>query len=562
MRLRVRQRLRGHFRLVQALFSQRLSQSFQRFFDHNLPVGLSKSQLHRRSRRGIAWRRDQTFDTHLVEKQILPCHEIQTRSAGYRRQYRAQVGVIARSIKRPQTLRDFLPVYRFPRFHGDSQGRFRQNLPILLHDADRHDGRFFRRRIGRGRFLRRLRVPRRSSRQERERDNASQTAGPAQFHLPFAQTKGSTAALPARSPLALSCTLAGASAAPAGAASFVNDSLQEKYSRQMLFTGIGPEGQQRLLASRAAVVGCGAIGAAAANLLVRAGVGYLRIIDRDFVEPSNLQRQTLFDESDALNVLPKAVAAERKLRSINSSVAVEGVVADLSPRNAEALLRGVDLLLDGTDNFETRFLINDVAVKSSRPWIYAAGVASYGLTMTIRPAATACLACLLESGPPAQGLEETCDTIGVLGPIVNLIASLEAAEALKLLSGHSEALHGRLLSCDVWTGRMQSIAIARNPECRACVRRDFTYLDGEAQPRITMCGRDSVQIHERARTLDLGVLEARLRPLVDNVRQNDFLLRFRIAPYEMTVFADGRAILKGTKDPAVARSLYARYIGA
>jgi adenylyltransferase/sulfurtransferase len=340
----------------------------------------------------------------------------------------------------------------------------------------------------------------------------------------------------------------------------VNDSLQEKYSRQMLFAGIGPEGQQRLLASGAAIVGCGAIGAAAANLLVRAGVGYVRIIDRDFVEPSNLQRQSLFDEFDALNVLPKAVAAERKLRSINSSVAVEGVVADLSPRNAEALLDGVDLLLDGTDNFETRFLVNDVSVKSGRPWIYAAAVASYGLTMTIRPGATACLACLLES-TATQGLEETCDTIGVLGPIVNLIASLEVAEALKILSGHPEALHGRLFSCDVWTGRVQSVGVARNPGCRACFRRDFTYLAGEVQPRITMCGRDSVQIHERARALDLGTLHARLKPLVDDVRQNDFLLRFRIAPYEMTVFADGRAILKGTKDPAVARSLYARYIG-
>jgi molybdopterin-synthase adenylyltransferase len=342
----------------------------------------------------------------------------------------------------------------------------------------------------------------------------------------------------------------------------VNDSLQEKYSRQMLFAGIGPEGQKRLLASRAAIVGCGAIGAATASLLVRAGVGYLRIIDRDFVEPSNLQRQTLFDESDALNALPKAVAAERKLRSINSSVAVEGVVADLSPRNAEALVSDVDLLVDGTDNFETRFLINDVAVESGRPWIYAAAVASYGLTMTIRPGETACLACLLESGSAGQGLEETCDTIGVLGPIVNLIASLETAEALKLLSGHPEVLHGRLLSCDVWSGRMQSIGVGRNPECRACARRDFTYLAGEAQPHITMCGRDSVQIHERARALDLRVLEARLRPLVENVRQNDFLLRFRIAPFEMTVFADGRAILKGTRDPAVARSLYARYIGA
>jgi adenylyltransferase/sulfurtransferase len=343
---------------------------------------------------------------------------------------------------------------------------------------------------------------------------------------------------------------------------FVNDSLQEKYSRQMLFAGIGPEGQQQLLASRAAIVGCGAIGAAAANLLVRAGVGYLRIIDRDFVEPSNLQRQTLFDESDALNVLPKAVAAERKLRSINSSVAIEGVVADLTPHNAESLLDGVELLLDGTDNFETRFLINDVAVKSGRPWIYAAAVASYGLTMAMRPGATACLACLLESGTATQGLEETCDTIGVIGPIVNLISSVQVAEALKFLSGQPEALLGRLFSCDIWTGRMQSIGVARHPECRACSRRDFTYLAGEVQPRITMCGRDSVQIHERARALDLGALHTRLKPLADDVRQNGFLLRFRIAPYEMTVFADGRAILKGTKDPAVARSLYARYIGA
>lgn len=343
---------------------------------------------------------------------------------------------------------------------------------------------------------------------------------------------------------------------------FVNDSLQEKYSRQMLFAGIGPEGQRRLLASRAAIVGCGAVGAAAANLLVRAGVGYLRIIDRDFVEPSNLQRQTLFDESDALNALPKAVAAERKLRSINSAVTVEGVVSDLTPRNAESLLQDVELFLDGTDNFETRFLMNDLAVKLGRPWIYAAGVASYGLTMVVRPGATPCFACLLESGAAAQGLEETCDTIGVLGPIVNLIASLEVAEALKLLSGRPEALHGRLLSCDVWTGRMQSIGVARNRECRACVRREFGYLEGEVQPRITLCGRDSVQIHERARALDLSVLQTRLKPLVDDVRQNDFLLRFRVAPYEMTVFADGRAILKGTKDPAVARSLYARYIGA
>ena len=340
----------------------------------------------------------------------------------------------------------------------------------------------------------------------------------------------------------------------------MNPSLHEKYSRQILFAPLGEEGQQRLLASSAVIVGCGAIGAAAANLLVRAGVGKLRIIDRDFVEPSNLQRQTLFDEADALAALPKAVAAERKLRSINSAVLLEGIVADLSPRNAAELLAPADLILDGTDNFETRFLINDFAVQNSKPWIYAAAVASYGLTMTVLPGATPCLACLMESQTP--GLEETCDTIGVLGPIVNLIASLQSAEAVKILSGCAAALHRRLISCDVWTGRFQSLRIPRNPDCRACARREFPYLNGQAQPHITMCGRDSVQIHERTRSLDLATLKARLASTVSDVRHNDFLLRFRIPPYEMTVFSDGRAILKGTQDPAIARSLYARYIGA
>jgi molybdopterin/thiamine biosynthesis adenylyltransferase len=339
----------------------------------------------------------------------------------------------------------------------------------------------------------------------------------------------------------------------------VNDSLHEKYSRQILFAGIGEEGQQRLLASSAVIVGCGAIGAAAANLLTRAGVGKLRIIDRDFVEPSNLQRQTLFDEADALAALPKAIAAERKLGSINSSVTVEGTVADLSPRNVADLLAGFDLILDGTDNFETRFLINDFAVQNGKPWIYAAAVASYGLTLTIRPGVTPCLACLMEA--QQQGLEETCDTIGVLAPIVNLIASLQVAEAMKLLAGRTDALHDRLISCDVWSGHFQSVRIARNPDCRACSRREFPYLDGQAQPHITMCGRDSVQIHERSRSLDLAMLKSRLSSTVTDVRHNEFLLRFRIPPYEMTVFSDGRAILKGTKDPAVARSLYARYIG-
>ena len=329
----------------------------------------------------------------------------------------------------------------------------------------------------------------------------------------------------------------------------------------MLFSPIGPEGQEQLSKTSAVLVGCGAIGAATANLLVRAGIGRLRILDRDFVETSNLQRQTLFDEADARESLPKAVAAQNKLQAINSDVAVDGVVADLAVGNVAELLRGFPLILDGTDNFETRFLVNEFSIKTGTPWIYAAAVASYGVSMVILPGQTACLACLLES-PSGAGLEETCDTIGVLGPIVNLIASLQVSEAMKLLSGRDSALHGRLLSCDVWSGHMQSLAPERNTQCRVCVRREFAHLAGQAQPHITMCGRDSVQIHEHRRTLDLKALQQRLEGTIPEVRQNGFLLRFRVPPYEMTVFADGRAILKGTKDPAVARSLYAKYIGA
>jgi molybdopterin/thiamine biosynthesis adenylyltransferase len=346
--------------------------------------------------------------------------------------------------------------------------------------------------------------------------------------------------------------------------SLVNSEQREKYSRQILFSGIGEEGQERLLSSTAVLVGCGAIGTVSANLLVRAGVGRLRIIDRDFVEPSNLQRQALFEETDAHQALPKAVAAERRLRAINSGVQVEGIVADLTPTNALGLLSGFGVIVDGTDNFETRLLLNDAAISLGIPWIYAAAVGSYGLTMTIRPGETACLACLLESEerPTLIGAEATCDTAGVLNAAVGIVASLETAEALKLLAGKPQALNGRLVSCDVWKGRFQSIRVARNADCRACGRRDFDFLEDEVQPHITMCGRDSVQIHERSRRLDLRELGRRLVASASEVQNNEFLLRFRIPPYEMTVFADGRAIVKGTKDPAVARSLYARYVSA
>ncbi len=342
--------------------------------------------------------------------------------------------------------------------------------------------------------------------------------------------------------------------------------LYDKYSRQILFAGIGEDGQEKILGAGAVLIGCGALGTAVAGLLVRSGLGRLRIIDRDFVELSNLQRQTLFDEADARDALPKAVAAERHLRAINSGVEIEGIVADLTPQNALELLSGFPLILDGTDNFQTRLLLNDAAVSLGIPWIYAAVVGSYGVTMTIRPSETACLACLLESGEPhgasSLGNELTCDTAGVLGAAAGVIASIQSAEAIKILSGRLDALHGRLVSCDVWTGKFQSVRTERNPSCRACARREFRFLTGEAQPHITLCGRDSVQIHERDRQLNLGDLGHRLaRAAGAQVKGNDFLLRFCVSPYEITVFADGRAIVKGTKDPAIARSLYARYIG-
>ncbi len=346
---------------------------------------------------------------------------------------------------------------------------------------------------------------------------------------------------------------------------------KEKYSRQTLFAPFGLEAQERLLAASAVLVGCGALGTAQASLLARAGLGRLRIVDRDFVEPSNLQRQTLFEEADAREALPKAVAAERRLRAINGDVRVEAVVADVTPRNAAELLRGFSLILDGTDNFETRFLLNDAAIHFHVPWIYGAVVGSYGLTMTVLPGETACLACLLEGeeGKRATGAEETCDTVGVLNAAVGVIAAQQAAEAMKLLGGRREALHGRLISYDVWSGRSQAVRVARRAGCRACARREFTFLEGEAQPHVTLCGRDSVQIHERNRSLDLQELGRRLAIVARDIRGNDFLLQFRVpapgeegAAFQITVFSDGRAVFKGTTDPAVARSLYARYVGA
>jgi adenylyltransferase/sulfurtransferase len=337
-------------------------------------------------------------------------------------------------------------------------------------------------------------------------------------------------------------------------------SPDSRYSRQSRFAPLGAAGQNRIRQAKAVLIGCGALGTVMAELLTRAGVGRLRIVDRDFVELSNLQRQFLFDESDAAEALPKAVAAARRLARLNAEVELEPVVADLVPANAEELLEDAHLILDGTDNFETRFLINDAAVSTDRPWIYAAAVGSYGLKFAIVPGRTACLRCVYPE--PPQGAQPTCETEGVLGPLTSAIASLAAADALKILACGADSVTPRLTTIDVWTGQIRQIATpARDSDCPCCARREFTYMDGSHRAPISLCGRNAVQIHERRRPVNLQELAQRLAAIAP-VRANEFALRAAIDSYELTVFPDGRAIIKGTTDPGTARSLYARYVGA
>jgi adenylyltransferase/sulfurtransferase len=345
---------------------------------------------------------------------------------------------------------------------------------------------------------------------------------------------------------------------------------RERYSRQVLFAPIGDVGQQRLSTSHVVLVGVGATGAASAALLARAGVGHLTLVDRDFVEPSNLHRQMLFDEQDAADALPKAEAAKRQLARINSSVQVDAHVSDLVPANIDILLRGADIVLDCTDNFETRYLINDYSVREGRPWIYAAAVGAFAATMNILPKSetgsrademtTACLACIFPSAP--SGDVPTCDTAGILSTAVNFAASIQVTEALKFLTGHPEAMRRSLLSYDLWTGERSEIATSKpRPDCEVCGQRHFRALAGEGRPHVTLCGRNSVQIHEHNRPLDLAALHQRLAPLGD-VRSNGMLLRFVRAPHTLTIFPDGRALIQGTTDVGVARALYARFVGS
>jgi molybdopterin-synthase adenylyltransferase len=336
---------------------------------------------------------------------------------------------------------------------------------------------------------------------------------------------------------------------------------QGRYSRQELFAGIGVDGQQRIRAARVAVVGCGALGSALAEMMVRAGAGAVTVIDRDYVEESNLQRQSLFDESDVARGMPKAAAAAGRLSALNSDVVVRGVVADLAVDNAAELLAGHTLVLDGTDNFETRFLVNDVCVRDGIDWVYGACVGAYGLALAVRPHVTPCLRCVLEEMPP-PGSSPTCDTAGVIAPIVHVVAGIQAAEGLKLMSGRAEALLPGIVTVDVWQGTFEIMDLrGKAPWCPACTAGRYEYAEATAAPTAVLCGRDAVQIRPpRAGSLDLAALALRLNA-VGEVSANEHLLRFSAVGAELVVFKDGRAIVKNVRDLAQARSLYSKYVG-
>lgn len=339
----------------------------------------------------------------------------------------------------------------------------------------------------------------------------------------------------------------------------MNPEVRARYLRQIIFTPIGEPGQEKLLASRVLVVGCGATGSVIASTLARAGVGHLAIADRDFVELNNLQRQVLYDEEDVTSRTPKVIAAAQKLRRVNSSIQIEPRIVDVNAENIQELIEGVDLVLDGTDNFETRYLVNDACVKHGKPWIYGGAVSSYGATMTIVPGVSACFRCVFLNAPP-PGTLPTCDTAGVIGPIVNLVGSLVSAQALKFITGAGTPSTG-LVNVDLWENTFDTIKVERRGDCPCCVQHRFEYLDEADDGAAFLCGRNAIQVRpSRRQDLDLKQLAQRLAPL-GRVTQNEYLVQFTLDDFDLTVFPDARAIVKGTEDVSVARGIYARYVG-
>jgi len=336
--------------------------------------------------------------------------------------------------------------------------------------------------------------------------------------------------------------------------------VTDRYSRQILFSPVGNEGQQKLAESNAVIIGCGALGTVIATVLVRAGVGKVRIIDRDFIEYHNLQRQVLFDEGDIKNQLPKAIAAERHLRKVNSTIEIKGIVADINYTNIENLVQGADIILDGLDNLETRFLINDTALKLKIPWVYGGAISSFGMTMNIIPDITPCLRCV-HSNTSSQGLSLTCDTAGVIAQAPFVTASLQSAEAMKILIG-DEHINRDLISIDVWTAELKRFKVTRRSDCPACNGK-FEFLDAQFGTKTTsLCGQNAVQVlNPGIKHVSFEQLESRLKN-IGKVSHNEFMLDFKVDSQEMVVFPDGRAIVKNTADESLARGLYAKYIGA
>ncbi|MHB8991251.1 MAG: ThiF family adenylyltransferase [Chloroflexota bacterium] len=337
----------------------------------------------------------------------------------------------------------------------------------------------------------------------------------------------------------------------------------DRYSRQILFAGIGEEGQRKLRASKLLLIGCGALGSNIANTMARAGVGKLTIVDRDFVELNNLQRQVMFDEEDVARSLPKAVAAAEKLRKINSQVEIVPLVADVNPGNIEALVRDADLVLDGTDNFETRYLINDTCVSLGKPWVYGGVLASYGVSMTIVPHETPCLRCIFAESPP-PGTTPTCDTAGVLASIAAVVANLQCAEAIKLLIGAKDRINRGMVWIDLWENSFERLLAGQVAEgCPCCVQGNYEFLEAREGTRTTsMCGRGAIQVSVRGgASVSFPDLAARLQG-AGKVQYNEYMLRFQVDDYELIVFPDARTLVKGVTDEAMARTLYARYVGA
>ena len=345
-----------------------------------------------------------------------------------------------------------------------------------------------------------------------------------------------------------------------------NAPLNDRYSRQTRFPHIGDEGQQKIGASTVLLIGCGALGSVIADSLVRAGVGTLRLVDRDFLELSNLQRQTLFDEEDVAGGLPKSIAAANRLAKINSNVKIEPHVMDVDSGNIASLVDGVDLILDGSDNFEIRFLINDASIKWNIPWIYGGCLGADGQAMVILPGETACLNCLMMDGPPAPGTTATCDSFGILAPIINVIGSFQVMEALKILSGNPDAINRKLNVFEMWTNDFRQLDMSRlreSVDCPTCKQQKFQWLSGDRESQSAiLCGRNAVQINPQQKaSLSLPELAERLER-AGRVETNKFLLRFFVDDFKVTVFPDGRAIISGTDELATAKKIYAQYIGA